>query len=209
MLRYLTVDQLDARPILKQSMYEDRARQFKTRLGWDVAVDGRGREQDQYDGLDGVTYVVWERPDGRHGGSMRFLPTTGRTMLEEHFSDLAQGVPIKSPYIWECTRFCLAPGAGMRVAPALMLGGFDICTGKGLSHSVGVFDAPMLRVYKRLGWAPAVLGSRGEGRTAIHAGLWAFAPELRPALLRRSGLSAEAADYFYNRSFAPPLAAVG
>ena len=29
-------------------------------------------------------YVIWEIPDGSHGGSMRFLPTSGRTMVHEH-----------------------------------------------------------------------------------------------------------------------------
>ncbi len=201
MLRYLTWEGLNARPRLRDTMFRDRAAQFRTRLGWEVAIDAEGRERDQYDGLPDVIYTVWERPDGSHGGSMRFLPTTGRTMLEEHFADLTQGRRIASPWIWECTRFCLAPGAGARVAPALMLGGLDLGLGHGLSHSVGVFDAPMVRVYGRLGWPPAVMGTRGEGREAISAGLWAFEPELRPALLRRAGVSAEIADYWYARAF--------
>ncbi len=201
MLRYLTWDELKQRPLLRDSMFRDRAVQFRTRLKWEVAVDAEGFERDQYDGLPGVVYTVWERPDGAHGGSMRFLPTTGRTMLAEHFAALTQGVEIASPWIWECTRFCLAPGAGACIAPALMLAGLDLGIGHGLSHSVGVFDAPMQRVYARLGWPPAVLGTQGQGRSAISAGLWAFEPELRPVLLRRAGVSAEVADYWYARAF--------
>lgn len=208
MLLYLTWDDLIERPRLRDSMFRDRAAQFRTRLKWDVPVDKNGFERDQYDGLPDVIYAVWERVDGTHGGSMRFLPTTGRTMLAEHFAHLTQGVAIKSPWIWECTRFCLAPGGGMRVAPTLMLGGLDLGLGHGLSHSVGVFDAPMVRVYSRLGWPPAVLGSEGEGRTAISAGLWAFEPELRPILLRRAGVSAEVADDWYASVFGQaPIAA--
>ena len=163
MLRYLTWEDLNTRPRLRDTMFQDRARQFRTRLGWDVSVDEDGLERDQYDALPGVIYTIWEQPDGSHGGSMRFLPTTGRTMVDEHFSQLTQGVRISSPWIWECTRFCLTPGAKPRVAPALMLAGLDLGLASGLSHSIGVFDAPMVRVYARLGWSPAVLGTEGVG----------------------------------------------
>ena len=107
-------------------------------------------------------------------------------MLHEHFAELTQGVSIRSAFIWECTRFCLAPGAGAGVAAALMLGGLDVGLRRGLSHAVGVFNAPMVRIYRRLGWPPAVLGTTGKGRTAISAGLWAFEPQLRPLLLSKA-----------------------
>ena len=191
-------------------MFRDRARQFQARLGWEVRVDVLGQERDQYDGLPGAVYVIWEQADGSHGGSMRFLPTSGRTMLEEHFSGLVQGVPFKSQWIWECTRFCLAPGAGSKVAPALMLGALDIGLGAGLSHLVGVFDAPMVRIYRRLGWSPAVMGTEGEGRTAISAGLWSIEPELRATLLHRAGVLPGLADHWYALSFgAAPLDLAG
>ena len=76
MIRYLYADELHNFPKLSQTMFEDRADQFKTRLDWDVLVDERGRERDEYDDLNPL-YVIWEQPDGSHGGSMRFLPTTG------------------------------------------------------------------------------------------------------------------------------------
>ena len=206
MLRYLTTQDLAALPRLSDSMFRDRARQFHARRGWNLRIDGDGRERDQYDGLPGALYVVWERPDGTHCGSMRFLPTTGRTMLAEHFAELTQGRSIASRYIWESTRFCLAPGAEPRIAPALMLGGLEIGLGHGLSHAVGVFDAPMLRIYRRLGWPPAVLGTTGSGRGAISAGLWAFEKELRAPLLARAGLTPEIADHAYRRAFGAPQA---
>ena len=125
MLRYVYASDLEDHPKLAATMFRDRADQFKTRLGWDVTVDENGFERDEYDGLNPL-YVIWEEPDGSHGGSMRFLPTTGRTMVNDHFSDLISG-PINSPSIWECTRFCLTRGAGSHVAAALMLGGGEIC----------------------------------------------------------------------------------
>ena len=42
MLRYLYADELDKYPALKDSMFRDRADQFKTRLKWDVKVDYAG-----------------------------------------------------------------------------------------------------------------------------------------------------------------------
>ena len=55
---------------------------------------------------------------------MRFLPTTGDTMVNDHFCHLTGGVRIASPLIWECTRFCLAPEAPTGgSSAALMLGG--------------------------------------------------------------------------------------
>ncbi|HHS94793.1 MAG TPA: autoinducer synthase, partial [Rhodobacterales bacterium] len=110
MLRYVYGHDLGQFPHLAHSMFTDRAAQFKTRLGWDVQVNAAGEERDQYDDLDPL-YVIWQREDGLHGGSMRFLPTTGRTMVNEHFAFLNDGAPITSPLIWECTRFCLSPKA--------------------------------------------------------------------------------------------------
>lgn len=103
-------------------MHRDRAVQFHTRLVWDVTVDDHGFERDEYDDINPL-YVIWELPDGTHGGSMRFLPTSGRTMLHDHFHTLLGRADIRSDKIWECTRFCVAQGAGAHVAAALMLAG--------------------------------------------------------------------------------------
>jgi len=196
MIRYLYGSELGAFPGLEGSMFTDRAGQFRDRLKWDVTVDGCGWERDGYDGMDPL-YVIWQRPDGRHGGSMRFLPTTGDTMVNDHFLHLTDGVRIVSPFIWECTRFCLAPGAEGRVSAALMLGGLALGLRFGLSHAVGVFDARMVRVYRALGWSPAVLGTEGD----VSVGLWAFEPEVRAGLLRKAGVSGEVADWWMRRAF--------
>ena len=208
MLRYLYADQLDQTPRLADTMFRDRASQFRDRLGWEVTVGPDGYERDAYDGLNPL-YVIWEQPDGTHGGSMRFLPTTGANMTEDHFLHLTDGVAIKSPHIWECTRFCLAPGAAPRVSAALMLGGMELGLGMYLSHAVGVFDARMVRIYRRLGWGPTILGAEGQGREAISVGLWAFEAERRPALLARAVVSSEVSRHWYDRAFGavPPVAA--
>ncbi len=200
MIRYLSSCELSHFPKLQKTMFRDRAAQFVKRLGWSISVNDDGEERDQYDILN-PTYVIWENRDGSHGGSMRFLPTTGRTMVEEHFLHLTGGVAFKSPKVWECTRFCLAPGAGANVAPALMLGGMELGLGLGLKQAIGVFDTRMTRIYRRLGWPPNVLGTEGAGRAAISAGIWNYDRMLRPGLLQRAGIPSELSSAWFERSY--------
>lgn len=200
MLRYIYGDDLPAYPELARTMFRDRARQFHDRLHWRVSVDETGAERDAYDGLNPL-YVIWQRADGRHGGSLRFLPTTGRCMTHEHFLDLTDGVKIESPLIWECTRFCLAPGASAQVSSALMLGGMEAGRLGHLTHALGVFDARMVRIYRRLGWGPTVLGSRGTGAGRISVGLWSFDEEgVRDRLLAAAGLPAALSENWLRQS---------
>ena len=204
MLRYIYADTLDTVPTLARTMFRDRAEQFHARLKWDVTVDADGNERDEYDALNPM-YVIWEKPDGTHGGSLRFLPTTGRTMINEHFLDLTDGVKIESPLIWECTRFCLAPGADARISAALMLGGMEAGRASYLTHAVGVFDARMVRIYRRLGWGPIILGTAGTGRDAISVGLWSFEEEeVYPRLLERAGVTQDISASWYDQSFGAP-----
>jgi len=203
MLRYIYADELQTYPRLATTMFRDRAHQFHDRLGWEVTLRADGTERDDYDDKNPL-YVVWERANGTHGGSMRFLPTTAETMVNDHFLELTDGVEIRSPFIWECTRFCLAPDAYTRVSAGLMLAGLELGLGFNLSHAVGVFDARMVRIYRRLGWGPTILGTSGTGRDAISVGLWAFEPELRPRLLARAGLSPEISQHWFDRSFGTP-----
>jgi N-acyl-L-homoserine lactone synthetase len=42
MLRYIYGNDLHDYPKLAESMFQDRADQFKTRLGWDVSVNAQG-----------------------------------------------------------------------------------------------------------------------------------------------------------------------
>lgn len=200
MIRYLYADELHKFPKLSQSMFEDRADQFKIRLGWDVSVDDMGRERDAYDDLNPL-YVIWEQPDGTHGGSMRFLPTTGPVMVNDHFEHLMGGGKICSPLIWECTRFCLSAGSPPRVAAALMMAGGEIMSGFGIRHFVGVFDARMVRIYRMIGSSPEVLGADGEGKDRISVGLWEFTETARSRIATRAELSTEISRLWFEGAF--------
>ena len=165
MLRFLHAADLSSHAALADEMFRHRAIQFRDRLGWPVDVDARGRERDQYDD-EAPLYVIWQTAEGGHGGSARFLPTTGRTMAAEHFAHV--GGSLQSEGIWECTRFCLAPGAEGRIGSALMLGGAELMRRFALTHLLGVFDMSMPRVYRIMGSVPELLGSDGQ----VGVGLW-------------------------------------
>lgn len=200
MLRYLYANQLHSHPQLARSMFFDRADQFRSRLGWEVAVNEVGEERDQYDALNPL-YVIWQNQDGSHGGSMRFLPTTGPVMVNDAFGHLTGGAPICSPLIWECTRFCLARGAAPNVAAALMMGGGELMTGFGIRHFVGVFDARMVRIYRAIGSLPRVLGSEGEGRDQISVGLWDFSEEASRRVSASAGIKPALSRLWFDRAF--------
>ena len=200
MLRFIYGDRLNKFPRLADSMFRDRAAQFSDRLGWDVSVDANGHERDEYDALNPL-YVIWQDAGGRHAGSMRFLPTTGRTMVNEHFGHLTAGVAIASPLIWECTRFCLAPGAERRVTAGLVLGAGMLMERFALEHFVGVFDPRMERIYGLLGPKPEVIGRAGSGEASIGVGLWAFDESLRPRVLSRVGVARAEAEGWWDASF--------
>lgn len=187
MLRYLYGDSLSRFPLLRDTMFRDRAEQFSRRLGWEVSIDANGFERDEYDD-ENPLYVIWEQPDGRHGGSMRFLPTTGPAMVNDHFSHLLGGGSIQSPLIWECTRFCLSPGADRRASAALALGAGELMAAFALEHYIGVFDARMERIYRLMGLEPEVIGRAGTGSEALGVGLWSMQAQMFAPVLHRVGI---------------------
>jgi len=205
MIRYLYADQLSKVTVLADSMFKDRAAQFKHRLDWEVTIDENGWEVDQYDVLNPL-YAIWQNPDGSHGGSLRILPTVGRTMTAEHFLHLTDGVRIASPLIWECTRFCLSPRASVDVAPALMAAGIELGLRFGLEQAVGVVYAHTLPLYRRFGWMPDLVGASGEGRERICVGLWPMSEEARAEIARKSGIPVSVMRRWFDASFAGPAA---
>lgn len=204
MIHYIYAEDLDQSPVLRDTMFKDRATQFKSRLNWEVTVNSTGHEIDQYDTLNPL-YVIYELPDGTHGGSVRFLPTTGQTMINDHFLDLTSGVRIESPLIWECTRFCISPRAsadiGATIASSLLISSCEMGLNFGATDSVGVFDARMVRIYRRLGWEPTVLGTKGEGRDRISVGIWNLSEDALNCMCERSGISRDTARRWFNGGF--------
>lgn len=200
MIRYIYANDLHNYPVLKASMFRDRADQFKTRLGWDVSVDANGEERDEYDTLNPL-YLIWEKADGTHGGSLRLLPTTGQTMVNDHFPHIIGGGSIRSPHIWECTRFCLSRDTDRQTAPALMMAAGETMKVFGIEHCVAVFDARMIRIYRMIGASPEVLGSIGEGRSQISVGLWELTDAAIEGVAEKSDLSLAQVRQWFELAF--------
>jgi acyl homoserine lactone synthase len=203
MIRFIYADQLHEFSVLAESMYKDRAAQFKNRLKWEVDVDDKGWELDQYDSLNPL-YIIYEDAHGRHAGSLRIMPTVGRIMTNEHFLHLTDGVRISSPLIWECTRFCLAPGAGPNVAAALLAAGVELGLRFGLDQAIGVIYTRPLPIYHRIGHKPDVIGSDDNGRDSISICVWNLTEEARDAICARSGIPAALVARWFDQSFNVP-----
>ena len=205
MLHYIYGHDLHKHPVLRDTMFRDRAAQFKHRLGWEaVTVDERGHEIDAYDALDPI-YVIWELPDGTHGGSLRMLPTVGQTMINDHFTSLTDGVRIESPLIWECTRLCISPKADYRVTAALVVGAGELMDAFALEHYVGVFFDKMERVFALSHIKADILGVAEEADAAgdrIAVGTWEITKECIAKNLNRVGVSRETSRKWFQQSFA-------
>ena len=203
MIRFVYADELNNFPRLAESMFKDRADQFKNRLDWDVNVNEDGWEVDQYDVLNPL-YVIWEEADGTHGGSLRLMPTTGRTMAAEHFLHLTHGVRVCSPLIWECTRFCLSPRASGKVAAALLAAGIELGLRFGLDQAIGVIYTRTLGIYARIGHKPDVIGTDECGRDSISICIWNITEEGRNTICERAGFPPAVMARWFDESFFRP-----
>lgn len=190
MLRYIYGEDLPRHPVLERTMFFDRAEQFSKRLGWQVSVNEDGFERDQYDELNPL-YAIWQLPDGTHGGSMRFLPTHGRTMVNEHFSHLNRNQLIRDSRIWECTRLVVSARAGRKTAASLILAAGEVLNLFNLRSFCGVFDARMERIYRLYNVSPKVLATAGIGKSRISLGLWGVKPDAWDSILKSLGITRE------------------
>lgn len=168
--------------LLFETMHKDRASQFVDRLKWAACTkDVYGREFDAYD-HGGTLYICEVAEDGTHMGSLRLLPTTGPTMTNDVFYDLlgGPGRVVRSPRVWEVTRFCLSDRFGVRdsirTSTRLSLMCHEFGVQMDLRAILAVFDRPMLRVYAKQGNSPVpCLPDDDDSQYA--AGLWYTSPE--------------------------------
>lgn len=187
MIKYVLGTDLWMHPNLARSMFRHRAEQFSKRLGWNVDVDQNGFERDQYDRLNPI-YVLVEDQQGNHAASMRLLPTTGRTMINEHFSKALRNGPIRDSRTWECTRFCVSTNARPRAALKLFYGAGRLMQEFDVTSLVAVFDRNMLRRYRMSGVSPKVLGEYELGDSTVVSGKWHFDLQSLNTLLTRAKL---------------------
>ena len=181
-------------------MHRLRARVFRDRLEWDVAVAG-DMEIDLYDAEE-ATYLLVVADDGKGGdevvGHVRLLPTTGPNMLADTFPFLATGTPPRDPGIVESSRFCVdtsrvadLAGPGLRQATLLL---FAAILEWGLEHEqralATVTDTRMERILRRTGWPLVRLGPATTiGVTDAVAGILPINEELLATMRGAAGIS--------------------
>jgi N-acyl-L-homoserine lactone synthetase len=185
-------------------MFQLRKRQFLDRLKWNVVVRD-GWEIDEFDEMNPLYLVCWHEQSSAIAGSLRFLPTTGPTMMKAVFDRyFDEPFGIETPLMWECTRFAIEPGVtkewltptGLcRATFELMQGGCEVATIAGIEQIVGIFDTAMLRIYRRVGWCPEIIASTERlGDQTIHVGLWAVNDASLTAMRERSGIKTSVLD---------------
>lgn len=199
---------LRKRPVLQNQMFRDRRAKFRDELGWDLRVDEAGREVDEYDELNPL-YIILQDARGRHVGSTRLMPTTGRTMIAEQFAHLTRGVVISSDSTWEITRFFVRERRDRRLAPALMWAGCEFALRQGVSSYVGVVSAPMIRVFGILGARPEILGRAESPEGEICACVWELSMALAGAFRCAAEIAPEAAPPEPVKSYSHEFVRIG
>ncbi|MDX8355600.1 acyl-homoserine-lactone synthase [Cognatiyoonia sp. IB215182] len=185
MIKFVHATNLFLHTDLAIQMFTDRADLFGRRLGWDVHVDQVGMERDEYDTQNPI-YIIDQDEDGRHLSSMRLLPTTGRTMLNDHFPQICGIHEFSHPNTWEVTRFCVAPGADRKSASRLLAAGARMMKEMSIKQFVATFGTSMKRIYRRAGVSPEVVGTGRTRHGEVNVGIWKYSSAGYQELLLRS-----------------------
>jgi len=189
----------DNLPLLIQ-LFSLRRRVFQQRLDWQVAVTGEF-EIDIYDALNPI-YLVLVSDGAEVLGGVRFLPTTGPTMLSETFRTLLGGhEPPRSDSVIESSRFCVDTerlGAltdkGLSHATYVLFAGMiEWAKAMGQKAIVTVTDVRMERLLRRAGWPLERLGnSQKIGTTTAVAGYLSVSDKSLAALYGKGHLTSAA-----------------
>lgn len=195
-VRLIEGHQRGQHPAAIDAMFRGRAEMFATRLQWDVEVKD-GWEIDLYDDLDPL-YLVSISADGHVRGSLRLMPTTGRTLMTEVFArTFDEPVDVRSALVWEGTRFCVHPDPNAELTPTginrvtceLFMAMCEVSLALDLTNIIAVYDRSLPRIYQRIGWAPHAIGASDAFRHGrVFAGLWDVSDEALAAMRARSGI---------------------
>lgn len=140
-------------------MFRLRARVFGGRLGWNVEIKD-GWERDRFDDLDPVYFIGLDDED-RVISCVRGLQTTGPHMLADVFCDILGGEPpLRSPNIWEATRFCVDTerlkrkgeiNGASKATCEMMIASIEYLRDAGVTDAIAVVDPVFDRVMRRVG----------------------------------------------------------
>lgn len=154
----------DARPKLFDAMFRQRKTVFYDQKGWDVKVTDTHYEIDEFD-RDDTVYLCSIGDRGELLGSVRLLNTVTDHMASNIFGEIFKGIEVRSPNIWEVTRFSVVadprvqPNGVSQAACELMLGTLSFSLEYGVSQITAIYEAPVGRICRRCGLNYKVLGS--------------------------------------------------
>lgn len=178
MIQLITPDRYGEFVDVLAEMHRLRYRVFKERLGWEVETAG-DMEADEFDALQ-PSYLVLRGYDSRVVGCVRFLRSTGRTMLQDAFPALLPDGELRgSADVWESSRFALDVHSNVpKMGAGLAAPTFELFAGMvefGLAHDCAkiltVTDVRMERILRRATWPLERLGpARAIGTTMAVAG---------------------------------------
>ena len=179
-------------------MYRQRKAIFVDEKKWDVAVVDGEFEIDAFD-RDDTVYVCSLASNGRLAGSVRLVNTSLDHMALTVFDAMFPGLVIRSPSIWEATRFAVPvcpqvqPNGISRPACEVLLGMCLFGIDAGVSQMTAIYEAPMARVYRRCGLRNIVLGRHRTPRHgSVEFGLWDISKQLERDIRAATGLGADA-----------------
>jgi N-acyl-L-homoserine lactone synthetase len=194
MIRFVYGYERQENPGLFDEMFRQRKQVFIDQKKWDLKpIDGEF-EFDEFDRDDAV-YICSLAPNGDLLGSIRFLNTTTDHMASTVFQTMFPGLVIRSPTIWEATRFAvpedrrLQPN-GVSVATCEIIVGMCLFgLENGVSQMTAIYEAPLTRIFRKCGLTHIVLGRhRSEAHGALHFGLCDVSRELEASIRQAIGL---------------------
>lgn len=148
--RHLYAEQLN-------QMHKIRHEVFVERRGWRLNCD-QGREYDQFD-TDDTVYMIDIDRAGTVQGSVRFLRTTGPTIISSIFPHLCTEPPPCSEFVWESSRGHVSPLAtDPTIWSRIMLAELEFSVLWGVEKVVFVIDTFLLPKWLAAGWVIDPLG---------------------------------------------------
>jgi len=176
------------------TMFRQRKLIFHDQKKWDVKIIDGLYEIDEFD-RDDTCYLMSFNNRGDLVGSLRLISTASPHMLSGPFRPMFPEIGFTSPSIWEVTRFavhgeqCMQPNQISTAACELLLGACQFGLHNGVRHMVSVYEAGMLRLYKRCGLPnPELARHRTEQHGSVSVGLWEISDELEASILTATGL---------------------
>ncbi|WP_034993187.1 acyl-homoserine-lactone synthase [Beijerinckia mobilis] len=186
----------DEKPELFTEMFRQRRIIFHDQKNWDVKVNEDNLEIDEFDRDDSV-YLCVLGNNGELYGSVRLLNTLSEHMAVSVFNKMFPDIVIRSPTIWEITRFVvfndqvIQPNGISRTACELILGICQFSLEHGVTQVTSIYEASLHRVWRRCGVNKIILGHNHSTRPSIYFGLQDIHPALENNIRSMTGLTKE------------------